>query len=174
MLAISPGPERKFVAAMTILRFPGLSLEIGDLLPERGNLDEVNHYRMNWWHEQNSPERRKGFLSDRDPVRQLYQSTRIGAPSFQSSSDRERVEAEWNQIAKISTAPNYLTEVVLEWAKSHPDDSRVPEALHLAVLASRYGQNDDGTGHLSELAFHLLHKRYPASEWTKKTPYWFN
>ena len=174
VLAISPGPERKFVAAMTVLRFPGLSLEVGALLPERGSLDEVNHYRMNWWPEQNSPERRKGFLSDRDPVQQLYQSGRIGAPNFQSSSDREMVEAEWKQIARTPTAPNYLTEVVLEWAKSHPDDTRVPEALHLAVLSSRYGQNDDDTGHLSMLAFQLLHKRYPKSEWAKKTPYWFN
>jgi hypothetical protein len=84
------------------------------------------------------------------------------------------VEAEWNQLSQVPTAPNYLTGVVLEWAKSHPKDPRVPEALHLAVRASRYGQNDGETGHLSMLAFQLLHERYPANDWTKKTPYWFN
>jgi hypothetical protein len=50
----------------------------------------------------------------------------------------------------------------------------VPEALHIAVTSTRYGCTDKDTGRWSKAAFQLLHKRYPKSEWAKKTPYWFN
>lgn len=28
-------------------------------------------------------------------------------------------------------------------------------------------------GEISQLAFQRLHRRYPDSEWTAKTPYWY-
>jgi len=62
---------------------------------------------------------------------------------------------------------------VLEWANANPNDQRVPEALHLAVRATRYGGSDKKTGSWSKSAFEMLHQKYPHSEWTKKTPYWF-
>ena len=67
----------------------------------------------------------------------------------------------------------YFAPVVLDWAKTHPDDPRVPEALHYFVRATRYGCVDKSIGPYSRQAFDLLHKKYPASEWTKKTPYWY-
>jgi len=41
------------------------------------------------------------------------------------------------------------------------------------VRATRYGCTDKETVNYSKAAFDLLHKRYPNSEWTKKTPYYF-
>jgi hypothetical protein len=29
-------------------------------------------------------------------------------------------------------------------------------------------------GDISKAAFTLLHQHYPASDWTRQTPYWFN
>ena len=49
--------------------------------------------------------------------------------------------------------------------------NRVPEALHLAVRATRYGCTDDETGQWSSKAFQLLRRRYPKSEWAAKTKY---
>jgi hypothetical protein len=63
--------------------------------------------------------------------------------------------------------------VVLEWAKQHRDDPRVPESLHLVVGATRYGSTDKQSGEFSKAAFELLHQRYPTSDWAKKTKYWY-
>jgi len=64
---------------------------------------------------------------------------------------------------------------VLAWADSHADDPRVPEALHYVNRADRYGCPEPGDRKVnySKIAFTLLHKRYPKSEWTEKTPLWF-
>ncbi|HXN24676.1 MAG TPA: hypothetical protein VOA41_18235 [Candidatus Dormibacteraeota bacterium] len=35
------------------------------------------------------------------------------------------------------------------------------------------GMGTDQMGLPRLVAFKLLHKRYPTSEWTKRTPYWF-
>ena len=48
-----------------------------------------------------------------------------------------------------------------------------PEALHLAVMTTRYSCTDKDTARWSKAAFDLLHKKYPTSPWAKKTPYWF-
>jgi hypothetical protein len=45
--------------------------------------------------------------------------------------------------------------------------------LHLVVRARRYGCTEPSGENYSKAAYDLLHKRYPSSEWTKKT-YWFN
>ena len=67
----------------------------------------------------------------------------------------------------------YFAPAVLDWAKAHPNDPRLPEALHYFVRATRYGCVDKSIGPYSRKAFDLLHRKYPNSEWTKKTPYWF-
>jgi hypothetical protein len=74
-------------------------------------------------------------------------------------------------LRRSGSPQNYLTSEVLAYAKQHPDDSRVPQALHLAVRATRYGCTSPDTTHLSEAAFKLLHERYPKSEWAEKTKY---
>ena len=55
----------------------------------------------------------------------------------------------------------------------HPKDPRVPEALHLAVRATRVGCTDVGSSAESKAAFQLLHRQYPQSEWAKNTKYYF-
>jgi hypothetical protein len=59
------------------------------------------------------------------------------------------------------------------WAVKHPEDPNVAEALHDAVLASRYRRTDDTTGTYSKKAFDLLHRQYPKSQWAASTPYWY-
>jgi hypothetical protein len=62
---------------------------------------------------------------------------------------------------------------MIQWATKDPDDPRLPEALHLAVNATRYGCGDKDTGRWSKAAFDLLHRKYPNTTWAKKTKYWF-
>jgi hypothetical protein len=74
-------------------------------------------------------------------------------------------------LTKAGEAPNLLAARVIAYAESHPTDPRVPEALHLAVKATKLGSKDDSTTKFSAQAFRLLHKQYPGNPWTKKTPY---
>ncbi len=95
------------------------------------------------------------------------------APSWLTPAEREAGEREWRKLSAIGAAPLYFAPAVLDWAKAHPDDPRVPEALHYFVRATRFGCVDNSIGLYSRKAFDLLHRKYPKSEWTKKTPYWF-
>jgi hypothetical protein len=63
------------------------------------------------------------------------------------------------------------TAIILAWANTQPRDPRVPEALHLVVRATRYGQKHTET---SKAAYLLLHNRYCRNPWTSKTPLWFS
>ena len=76
-------------------------------------------------------------------------------------------------LDKAANSVNYLCTEAIAWARSHPQDPRVPEALHLAVEATHYGPSDESSRPYSKQAFDLLHRRYPDSEWTKKTKYWY-
>jgi len=69
--------------------------------------------------------------------------------------------------------PDYLCAETLAWAKAHPEDPRVPEALHLAVRTTRYGQTDKETTNYSKACFQLLHSKYPTSKWAALTKYWY-
>ena len=95
------------------------------------------------------------------------------APSWLTPAEREAGEREWRKLSAIGAAPLYFAPAVLDWAKAHPDDPRVPEALHYFVRSTRFGCVDNSIGPYSRKAFDLLHRKYPKSEWTKKTPYWF-
>ncbi|HEY2012335.1 MAG TPA: hypothetical protein VGH38_02490, partial [Bryobacteraceae bacterium] len=98
-------------------------------------------------------------------------------------AERTAGEAEWRQIRAVEPwEASYLARETLAWARTHPDDPRVPEALHRAVLASRYRQDsarpqnrlaEPVSGTYTEQAFTFLHRRYPKSEWTARTKYWY-
>jgi hypothetical protein len=94
-------------------------------------------------------------------------------PSWISRSELAQGRKEAAQLATIGAAPPYFAPVVLDWAKAHPDDARVPEALHYFVRSTRYGCVDKSIGPDSRRAFDLLHRLYPNSGWAKQTPYWF-
>jgi hypothetical protein len=68
-------------------------------------------------------------------------------------------------------APEFLAAQTVAWVNTHPADPRAAEALHLAVRAVRYGCGAKPGA--SKAAFQLLHRRYPDSEWARKTKYWY-
>ena len=72
----------------------------------------------------------------------------------------------------LGEAPNYMGKIVIAYAKAHPSDPRVPEALALTVKATHFGSSDESkTTAVSTQAFQILHKSYAGNPWTKKTPY---
>jgi hypothetical protein len=94
-------------------------------------------------------------------------------PLFLTAAQRQEAKAQLARLEKVETAPNYFAKVVLPYAKAHPDDPRVPEALNFLVKSTRYGNTDDTTKGFSKQAFTVLHTRYKTNPWTKKTPYFY-
>jgi hypothetical protein len=94
-------------------------------------------------------------------------------PPFLKEAQKKQAEKEQDQLEGSDSQANYYTTVVLNYAKQHPDDPRVPEALSRAVKNTRMNCNNKRTADLSQEAFNLLHKRYPDTEWAKNTKYWY-
>ncbi|GAB6139440.1 hypothetical protein JCM14076_01690 [Methylosoma difficile] len=98
----------------------------------------------------------------------------LPSPSFYSRADIAQAADENAKLAALTGGSNFLANQVVAWAKYNPNDKRLPEALALAVKATRYGGCQNcATGKASKAAFDLLHKRFQGSTWQKQTPYWF-
>lgn len=143
--------ERKFIAAYIMLR----------------NDDSSPAFNRNfeyWW---------SSKVSDQSNVLDGDEFPGWNSPPFLTAADRARAERERAALDKIPAAPTYLPTVAISWAKSHPADPRVPEALHYAVSTTRYGERNEASAKLSKEAFLLLHKQHAKNHWTDETPYWY-
>jgi hypothetical protein len=63
----------------------------------------------------------------------------------------------------------YVWDEMLNYARAHPADPRIPETLYWLVHVGHFGGSHNHSG---KRAFELLHGRYPKSAWVKKTPYY--
>lgn len=147
--------DRRFAAVFAILRNPGTSPLVRGGLPRAVSLDRIDNYRDNWWCTPPDP-------SDLPPD-----------GLFPPRTDRVQASAELSALAALGPAPNHLARQVLDYAREHPDDARVPEALALAVKATRFGCVDAGTTKWSRAAFTLLHKEYGTTTWARATRYYY-
>jgi hypothetical protein len=178
---------RKFAAAFLILHFPAMrpfvnagEFRVGFDGPEKPTA--IDPFRDNWWCLMGPPPKNAQwqwnyytmYTSLSQPLRQIYPDGKVPSPAFLNASERATAAKEWSTLESLPAAPTWLGQQTIAWAKSHPNDPRVPEALHLVVRATRYGCLDANSGDYSRQAFTLLHTRYPNSPWTRKTPYWFH
>lgn len=163
------GPLNKEAAALlAILRYPVLQPYVpagfGRATSEPISIDSL---RGNWWCvEKEEPGKRGAFDDYRFRYPDAY-------PQFLTDSEKARAEAEQGSIAAFGPSATGLTKRAVEFAERNPRHPLVPELLHFAVRSTRYGCTDDATGRYSKQAFDILHKRYPRSAWTARTPYWF-
>jgi hypothetical protein len=163
-LLLSDSPP--FDEVLALLNMPGMRPYIDSGYGRyTRELAKIDSYRDNWWCSSGA------IYVPFNSI--LRKPTFPGAP-FLSAADREQAAAEWKKLQSLPTAPDWFVAQTLAFAQAHPQDPRVPEALHLAVRATRYGCTDTATGDLSHRAFDLLHRRYPDNEWARKTPYWFD
>ena len=163
---------KKFSAIYAWLKFPGLEPVVDVGIGRRTPLNQQDSYRDNWW-----------CGASYHPTEGEDESRVDGAASFTgrsdhpllflSAADKAAADREFNALHAPGAAPNYIAQQVIQWANRTPADTRVPEALHLAVTTTRYGCTDDQSGRWSKAAFDLLHRKYPTTTWAKKTPYWF-
>jgi hypothetical protein len=182
-------PALHFAAVLAILRNPGFRPFVTAGYP-RGNLynvgepsfDKLDNLHDNWWcsltptaeNQSYGRDYYRMFIKLSSPFQEIYPEEKFPSPLFLTADDRAAADKGHAELEAQSAAPNWLGNRTIDWANAHPDDPRVPEALHLVVRAWRYGCTEPSGPNYSKAAYDLLHKRYPTSEWTKKTPYWFN
>jgi hypothetical protein len=168
------GTSVGFPATLAILRSPGLRPVVERGFSRFRSYDVLDSFRNNWWcsgWQSQAPESGRGPQQKPQKI------------AYLSDEEQARGEAEYNRVIDLPCAPTFLGRRVMEYAKSHPDDPDVPEALHLTVRATRYaclnwgrsteqavGKENSAT---SKAAFQLLHARYPKSPWTAKTKYYY-
>ena len=179
LVPLLPEPLRKtagtsigFPATLAILRSPGLRPVVEPGFSRFRSYDSMDSFRNNWWcagwplNSQRPDDNRKS-----EPV------------AYLSDQEQARGASDYDRLMNLPCAPVFLGRRVMEYAKAHPDDRDVPEALHLTVRATRYactewGRNAEETAGrdnsaVSKAAFKLLHTRYPQSPWTAKTKYYY-
>ena len=166
----TPPDEKKFAAIYAWLKIPGMEPVVDVGVGRETPLHQQDSYRDNWWCSSYLP---PATNEENRKVVEFTATTNAAPPRFLTPAEVERGGKEWSALNALGTAPNYITRQVIQWAGSHPQDPRVPEALHLAVKTTRFGCTDKDSSRWSKAAFDLLHRKYPTSPWTKKTPYWF-
>lgn len=73
--------------------------------------------------------------------------------------------------APVPPGTIFVWDFILDYAAKHPQDPRVPEALHWIIHVGHYGQGHDHSG---KRAFTLLKARYPGSSWAKQNPFYYD
>lgn len=173
-LAVRDAAAARFAAVFLMLRAPGMEPEVR---PGFGRTTEVmksDMLRDNWW--ALAGDVRQGDRDqDHDALVDLYPKGPFGPAEFLPAEQRATAQTEWKKLVERSgNAVNFLAGETIAWATAHPQDPRVPQALHLAVEATHYGPADGlKSREYSKQAFDILHRRYAESEWTKKTKYWY-
>jgi tetratricopeptide (TPR) repeat protein len=170
-------PEAKrFTAIYAWLKFPGIEPVVDEGIGRTTPLSEQDSYRDNWWcgaafsRQAGTESAEPGILKIKTSADYIREGT---LPLFLSAAQRAAAERESTTLYSLGAAPNLLCRETIKWANTNAGDQRLPEALHLAVKSTRYGCTDTLTARWSKAAFDILHRRYPKSPWTKKTPYWF-
>ena len=159
--------DKEFAAACAILRCPGMRPTVTGGTDRGTEFERIDDYQDNWWS--------KATLAgsgDRGGNMQDFADKSPLPTPFLTAAERAAGKAELTKLQALDRAPNYLGKIVMAYAKAHPSDPRVPEALAMVVKATHFGSDDESkTTATSTEAFKLLHKKYPGSPWTKKTPY---
>ncbi|HKW61956.1 MAG TPA: hypothetical protein VJN89_05370 [Candidatus Acidoferrum sp.] len=180
-LAANNEGEKQFSATLFLLHHPEFHLDVTAGLGRESADGEIDSLRYNWWCANYGP-RAEGDYSQHynefytpwnELLRTIYPDEASLSPIFLTQNQKAEAGREWDALVRAPSGVPWLGDQILAFAKDHPDDARVPQALHLLVRASRYACFDVDTGRVSKAAFQLLHRKYPSSEWTKKTPYWF-
>ncbi|HTB17412.1 MAG TPA: hypothetical protein VK708_04815 [Bryobacteraceae bacterium] len=171
----STAEGHRFAAAYLLLRRPEARPYFEPGITRQTPPGKLDNFRDNWWCPVELmvaiqlPRQEDGAQTNA----LLHNSTAKTRPAFLSPEANSEATRELVRLGKLGAATDFLSTLVFSYAKTHSDDSRIPEALHNLVRAGHYGCADTNTWKATREAFRMLHQRYPASEWTKRTPTWF-
>ncbi|WP_397404135.1 hypothetical protein [Phenylobacterium sp.] len=194
------GPEKRFAQFMIFAKIPGLRLDLVDYTRPEGTVAQFQRYWVPWMV---LPRGRPviatppslaryqmaGVEPDSDARADLtclgecgHGAAGLRMPDFAAATS---AQADSERGYFINRGPVFDFETPLEsppgarsmwdeilvYARANPTSPEVPEALYWLVRVGRWGGSHDHSG---RRAFELLHARYPASAWTKRTPYYYD
>jgi hypothetical protein len=172
-IAASDDAARKRIAALTLLRTPGLSINVGgrdtdESYPRDAPSRRFGHaFPRNWW----------CGIEDRadGTALRLLAGEGVPFPVFLTEAERRDTASELDALKAAGVPRVYLTGAAIDWARARRTDPDAAEALALAIEGWRWAPCDSSApkSDLPRRAFALLHAQFPDSEWTKKTRYWF-
>lgn len=157
--------DRAFEAIWLMLKNPAMRPLVESNQGRLAAFNEIDDYRDNWWCDADFDPR---FFNDEG-----MEITNFPAPAFLTTAEITQAASENARIAALTGGANFLAAQTAQWAKLKPNEPRLPEALYLAVKATRYGCQNCATGKASKAAYDILTNRFKTTEWKKKTPYWF-
>jgi len=169
--------DRRFAGVFYVLHHPEARPYLASGLGRETPPERLDDYRDNWWcpvdvtvdldARTNWSEYGGELLRRQNPDLPSWSAT------FLTTADRETAKRENAKLAATGSGPDYLIAESMRYARAHPEDPRVPEALHGALRAQRYGCVTAKTAAAAEQAWRYLWRRYPKSPWTRKSNYNF-
>ena len=172
-VAVSDDAARKRIAALTLLRTPGLSINVGGRDTDESYQRDAPSRRFghafprNWWCTVED-----GAAGTPLP---LLTGGGVPFPPFITEAERRDTDRELSALKGAGAPRAYLMQEAITWAGARRGDPEAAEALALAIEGWRWAPCGDGTpkSELPRRAFALLHGQFPDSEWAKKTRYWY-
>ena len=167
---------RRFAAAFLLLHRPEARRYFAPGITRQSRPGKLDPYRDNWWCPTDIAvdlDSRANLLSYWRPRHVVQNSTAEVVPGFVDASVSAESKRELDRLDTLGAATDFLGSIVLPFARAHPDDSRVPEALYWLVRAGHYGCAASNTWKTTRDAFRELHRHYPNTSWAKRTPTWF-
>jgi hypothetical protein len=173
-IAASDAAARKRIAALTLLRTPGLSINVGGRDTDDSYQRDTPSRRFghafprNWW----------CGIDDRadGTALPLLAGDGVPFPAFVTEAERRDTASELDALKAAGVPRVYLTGAAIDWARARSADPDAAEALALAIEGWRWSScNSDGPkSDLPRRAFAVLHRQFPDSEWAKQTKYWYD
>jgi hypothetical protein len=162
-----------FRPLMTLLRNPGLRPYLDNGVQRSYSFDFVESFADNWW-----------CADWSTPYGEKVDPFRAEPVEFLSPAEQKTGEQEARALLALGGADEYLGSQVIAYAKAHPSDPDVPEALFLTLRMIRYGCNrgwqwqDSNRPHVdrvAQIAYEvgaIMRRKYPTNPWTRKAaPY---
>ena len=193
-LGITAASGTGFPASLAILRNEGIRPYLEPGIARVSSYSVFDNYHDNWWCQPTrnpagsvpSSSQSSGLPQWSD---QRNWSSEVPAPLLPqpvgifTPQEQQQAAVESTRLKQLPDSADLLGQRVMDYAKDHPNDPDVPEALHLTVRATRYGcaktvpNPNNATQPVysptSKAAFQLLHRNYPKSAWAAKTPYYY-
>lgn len=167
---------RQFALVDGMLHAPGITPLVQEGVLRDTAFTKIDNFSNNWWcgKEPLTSATNYPVVGMLDTGWKYYSSERTISPAdveFLSAAEKNQAAKEWAALADSRPGKTVLSQKVLEFQKSHPDDTRVPTALDLSLRALRYGcsQGEEGLAHK---VFKVLHAKYPKSAAAKRNRPW--
>jgi hypothetical protein len=122
------GSSVGFPADVAILLNPGIRPYLEKGVARAASSSEFDQYRDNWWC-------KPWGSSDESQTANLAP---LPAPPFIPPDQLAQAATQYEQLQQLPDSAIVIGQRVIDYARQHPDDPKVPEALALTVRATRY------------------------------------